>query len=124
MLSAIFNYARRDDTYALAANPVSGTDKRREPPAAALDLFEPDEIEQLARAAAAGLHREPANGRGGPMTLGDDEIAVRCEDDRRDAEMLRVLAYTGLRLGEAITLPRALALAQVTHHQRVADFHS
>lgn len=104
VLSAIFNYARREDTYSLAANPVSATDKRRELPAAALDFFEPDEIEQLAKAAADGRHRKPAIGRGGLMDLGDDEVAARCDEDAQDAEMIRVLAHTGLRIGEALTL--------------------
>lgn len=104
VLSAIFNFACRDDTYELPANPVSRTDKRREPPAAALDFFEPEEIEQLARAAADGQHRLPANGRGGLMDLSEDEIALRCGEDAQDAEAIRVLAYTGLRIGEAVAL--------------------
>lgn len=104
-LSAIFNYAMREDTFALDANPVAGTDKRREPPAAALDFFEPDEIELLAQAAADGAHRSPPNGRGPDlMALTDDEIDLRCTEDAQDAEMIRVLAYTGLRLGEALAL--------------------
>jgi hypothetical protein len=49
MLSAIFNYARREDTFGLPSNPVSATDKRREPPADALDFYEPAEIEALER---------------------------------------------------------------------------
>lgn len=104
-LSAIFNYAMREDTFSLATNPVAGTDKRREPPAAALDFFEPDELELLAKAAADGHHRAPPNGRGpNPMAVTDDEIAMRCAEDAQDAEMIRVLAYTGLRLGEALAL--------------------
>lgn len=105
VLSSIFNYARREDTYQLARNPVSATDKRREPPAAALDFFEPHEIETLARTFSDGAHRAPAYGRGGGvMDLGDDEIAARCDEDAQDAEMLRVLAYTGVRVGEAVGL--------------------
>ena len=105
LLSAIFAYAMREDTYKLPRNPVTATDKRREPPAAALDFYEPHEIEQLARAAADGLHRGPANGRGGKvMDLGESEIAARCAEDAQDAELFRVLAYTGLRLGEIVAL--------------------
>jgi integrase len=105
VLSAIFGYATREDTFSLAANPVSATDKRREPPAAALDFFEPEEIEDLARAAAEGTHRKPPVGRGGKlMDLDADEIATRCEEDAQDAELFRVLAYTGLRIGEALAL--------------------
>lgn len=105
VLSAIFNYGMRDDTFGLPLNPVVGTDKRREPPAAALDFFEPDEIELLASTAASGVHRAPRVGRGGElMNLTDEEIAMRCEEDAQDAEMIRVVAFTGLRLGEALAL--------------------
>jgi integrase len=98
VLSAIFNYATREDTFELPRNPVAGTDKRREPPASALDFFEPEEVEALAGAAAAGQHRRAAVG------LGADEIAARCAEDAQDAEMFRVLAYTGMRLGEVLAL--------------------
>jgi integrase len=98
MLSAIFNYARREDTFGLPSNPVSATDNRREPPAAALDFYESAEIEALAAAAADGLHRTPTD------NVGSDEIAARCAEDAQDAELFRVLAYTGLRIGEAIAL--------------------
>ena len=104
VLSAIFNYARREDAYSLPINPVTPTDKRREPPAAALDFFEPDEIEALPEAAAGGRHRAPPRGRGKLMDLSAEEIAARCDEDAQDAEMLRVLAYTGLRLGEVLAL--------------------
>jgi site-specific recombinase XerD len=58
VLSAMFAYACREDTYALARNPVSATNKRREMPAAVLDFYEPEEIEAVARTAAAGEHRQ------------------------------------------------------------------
>jgi integrase len=99
LLSAIFNYARRADTYGLPANPVEGTTKRREPPPAVLDFYEPEEIEQLAQAAADGRHRSPQSDR-----LGADEIAWRAREDAQDAELFRLAAYTGLRLGELIAL--------------------
>ena len=105
ILSAIFTYACREDTFGLPANPVAGTDKRREPPAAALDFFEPEEIEALSRAAADGAHRKEAIGRGGKvMDLSAEEIATRAVEDAQDGERFRVLAYTGLRLGEALAL--------------------
>ena len=82
VLSAIFNYARREDTYRLPVNPVSGTDKRRELPAAALDFFEPEEIEALARR-RRGAHRKEAIGRGGKlMDLGPEELVARCRRGR------------------------------------------
>ena len=105
VLSAIFTYACREDTFGLPANPVAATDKRREPPAAALDFFEPEEIEALAQAAADGAHRKDAIGRGGKvMDLSPDEIAARAIEEAQDGELFRVLAYTGLRLGEALAL--------------------
>lgn len=99
VLSAIFGYAQRADSFNLPGNPVEGTDKRREPPAAALDFYEPDEVELLARAAADGRHR-----RTSPGGIGPDEIAARCAEDAQDAELFRLLAYTGLRIGEALAL--------------------
>jgi integrase len=99
ILSAIFNYARRPTTYALPTNPVEGTDKRREAPPIALDFHEPEEVEALARAAAAGRHRGPQ-----PTNVPVDEVGARSAEDAQDAELFRVLAHTGLRLGEAVTL--------------------
>jgi integrase len=96
VLSAIFNYATREDTFELPRNLVPGTDKRREPPASAVDFFEPEEVEALASAAAAGRHRRAAVG------LAADEVAARSADDAQDAEMFRVLAYAWMRLGEVL----------------------
>ncbi|MBA3808936.1 MAG: tyrosine-type recombinase/integrase [Solirubrobacterales bacterium] len=99
VLSAIFNYACRVDTHGLPSNPVAGTTKRREPPAAVLDFYEPDEVETIASAAADGSHRgtQPAN-------LSADEITWRAREDAQDGELFRLAAYTGLRLGELIVL--------------------
>jgi integrase len=88
----MFRYACREDTYNLPKNPVDPTDKRPEPPPAALDYFEVEEAEALARAAAAGLHRSRER----------DELDIR--EDLQDAELYRVLFYTGLRVGEAVVL--------------------
>jgi integrase len=99
LLSAMFGYACREDTYALAVNPVSGISKRRELPATVLDYYEPDEIEALAGAAQAGGHRRPPGGE-----LSDDERAWRAWEDSQDGELYRVAAYTGLRLGELLAL--------------------
>jgi integrase len=98
VLSAIFGYAQREDTFSLPSNPATATDKRREAPPAVLDFFEPDEVELLARTAAEGRHRRR------PIGPTDDEIEARCAEDAQDAELLRVLAYTGLRVGEALAL--------------------
>jgi integrase len=99
VLSAMFTYAQREDTYALAHNPVTGTSKRREMPPAVLDFFEPEEIEALARAAEAGGHRG-IQWDGLPA----GEAEWRAWEDRQDAELYRVAAYTGMRLGELLAL--------------------
>jgi integrase len=99
ILAAMFAYACRDDTHALAVNPVRGTSKRREMPAAVLDFYEPEETEALARAAAAGAHRgSPGYG------IDADEFEWRGWEDRQDAELYRFAAYTGMRLGELLAL--------------------
>ncbi|HEY2767936.1 MAG TPA: tyrosine-type recombinase/integrase [Solirubrobacteraceae bacterium] len=99
VLSAIFNYARRADTHGLQANPVEGTTKRREPPPAVIDFYEPEEIEQLARAATEGLHRRPQ-----PPSLVTGEVEWRAREDAQDAELFRLAGYTGLRFGELLAL--------------------
>jgi hypothetical protein len=40
VLQAMFTYSCLSDTYELPSNPVDRTDKRREPPLAALDYYE------------------------------------------------------------------------------------
>ncbi len=88
LLLAVFNYGTR--RAGLPSNPVQGTDKRREPQRASLDTYTVAEVEQLAQALAAGLHRT----RG--AAANDAELA----EDAQDAELVRVAAYTGLRQGE------------------------
>lgn len=99
VLSAIFSYACREDTHNLSANPVQGTTKRRVPPPAVLDFYEPEEIERLAEAAAGGGHR----GKQYPG-LTAEEIAWRSREDAQDADLFRIAAYTGLRFGELLAL--------------------
>src|SRR6202167_3021427 len=99
VLPAIFVYACRADTYGLVSNPVAGTTKRREPLAAVLDFYEPEEVETIASAAADGSHRGVQ-----PHNLSADEITWRGREDAQDGELFRLAAYTGLRLGELIAL--------------------
>jgi integrase len=99
LISAAFNYAIREDTYALARNPAANTTKRREPPPAVLDFYEPDEVEQLARAAELGAHRTNRSVR-----IRDKELAARRREDSQDGDLYRIAAYTGLRLGELLAL--------------------
>ncbi len=99
LISAAFNYAMREDTYAIARNPAAGTTKRREPPPAVLDFYEPDEVETLARAAELGGHRAVRRD-----DVGAKELVARRREDNQDADLYRVAAYTGLRLGELLAL--------------------
>ncbi len=98
LLCAAWTYGMREDTFGLAANPASGTTKRREPPPAVLDFYEPEEVEQLARAAESGIHRKQT----APVTV--EEAAARRHEDQQDASLYRIAAYTGLRLGELLAL--------------------
>ena len=99
LISVAFNYAMREDTYAIASNPAAGTTKRREPPPAVLDFYEPDEVETLERAAELGAHRAAR-----PDRAGEQELAARRREDSQDADLYRIAAYTGLRLGELLAL--------------------
>jgi len=95
VISAIYGYAMREDTYMLPLNPAAGTNKRREPPPKVLDFYEPEEVEALARAAEQGAHRIKSD-----EMIGPDEVSARAAEDHQDAELFRIAAYTGLRLGE------------------------
>ncbi len=97
LLAAMFSYACRGDVLELASNPVDGTDKRHQDPPAALDYYEVHEVEALAGACEHGLHR--AGNVSDP-----DERAARVQEGCRDADAFRLLFYTGLRLGELLTL--------------------
>jgi integrase len=99
LISAAFNYAMRDDTYAITHNLAANTTKRREPPPAVLDFYEPDEVEQLAHAAELGGHRAAHVG-----TVRNDELMARRREDSQDADLYRIAAYTELRLGELLAL--------------------
>jgi len=105
VISAVFGYGQRSTTFNLPANPVRGADKRREPHRGALNYYSPVEIEALARALAAGLHRAPSR----PATRGASNAIIaeptqRQAQDHQDAELVRVASYAGLRLGELLAL--------------------
>lgn len=105
LLHAIFAYAMKPDTYALAANPASGTDVRHEPAPPPLDHYEAHEVEALARACERGEQRAKApNYRGQPAELSEQEIAARQAEDHQDADLFRVMFYSGVRLGEVVAL--------------------
>ncbi len=82
--SAVFNYGRKPSTFALPANPASDADRRRERHPDALVFYTPEEVEAVARALAAGEHRDPSR----PAMTGG-ETAARRADDEQDAELVR-----------------------------------
>jgi integrase len=98
ILAAMFSYGCRPDSFNLASNPAAATDKRREDPPPALDYYEVEEVEALARACEAGDHQSART------ILDPEELAARQAEGHQDAEAFRLLFYTGLRLGEVLTL--------------------
>jgi integrase len=94
IVCAAFNYGMKPTTYSLPTNPALGTDRRRVPEPGVLLFYSPEEIEAIARSLEAGFHRPEVSAR--------DELE-RFED-HRDAEAIRVAAYSGLRLGELLAL--------------------
>jgi integrase len=99
VISAIYGYGMREDSYRLTLNPAAATTKRREPPPAVLDFYETEEVEAIACAAEAGAHREVTR-----LTHDDSELETRAGENRQDAELYRIATYTGLRLGELLAL--------------------
>jgi integrase len=99
LVCAIYSYGCKESTFALAHNPARAADRRAEPERARLDFYSPEEVEALARALTAGLHRD----RTAPA-VGPEEAAARAAEDRQDGELVRVAAYAGLRRGELVAL--------------------
>ena len=99
LICAIFNYGTRPSTYGPTSNPAQHADRRREPDAAPLAFYSPEQIETLARAVADGAHRDPFR-----PALSPAEIAARGREDNQDAELIRVAGYAGLRRGELVAL--------------------
>jgi integrase len=99
LICAIFSYGMRPSTYGLPSNPARRADRRREPDPSPLAFYSPEQVEALARALAAGGHRDPTR-----PAVGDDESVARAREDSQDAELIRVAAYAGLRRGELVAL--------------------
>ena len=102
LLHALFEFARREDSFGLPSNPFAGTTKRPEDGAKPIETFEPEEIRAIARAARAGLHR----GKGGyahSVYSAETEREWR-RINEQDAALFTVAACTGLRLGELVAL--------------------
>lgn len=99
LVCAIFNYASQAATYGLTENPAASSDRRREPEPARLDYYSPREVEILAQALEVGAHRDP-----NAPAVDHREAAARSDEDRQDADIVRIAAYTGLRRGELVAL--------------------
>ncbi|MCW3040130.1 MAG: site-specific integrase [Solirubrobacterales bacterium] len=102
VLATVYSWGRRAENHELPSNPVEAVSKRKEGPVGGFDYYEVHEAEQLADALATGAHRPQRD-------VDDAEAVARAVEDAQDAEMVRVLFYVGLRLGEA----RALRWADV-----------
>ena len=87
VIAAAFAYGMRESSgLGLTANPAKATDKRRELNPGDLVYYSREEVEAIARA----FENEPR--------------AARDADPMLDAELVRVSAYAGLRLGELLAL--------------------
>ncbi len=98
-LRAVFYFGAKPATFGRTHTPVVHAARRREPDRSPLAYYSPAEIEALARALERGLHRS----KGRPIAS-DAVRRQRAEEDEQDAELIRVAAYTGLRLGELLAL--------------------
>ena len=103
--SILEHASRRPDRFGITENIARATAKRREPPAAVLDFYEPEEVAALTRAAREGRHRDPRR----PAVSEEERREGRLADEQ-DAALYTVAAFTGLRLGEL----RALRWRQVS----------
>lgn len=85
VLSSIFEYAMREETFGLPGNPVRGVDKRREPDATPIDFYEAEEVFALARAAAQGLHPVSVKSFMGHSKITTTERHLHARSRRTDA---------------------------------------
>jgi integrase len=99
VLHAIFEYAKREDSFGLRENPVAGTVKRPEEGDRPVETFEPEEVWAIAEAARSSLHR--TRPQYGYSEETNDEWQ-RIND--QDAAFYVVAACTGMRLGELCAL--------------------
>jgi integrase len=94
IIAAAFNYGMRESAFGLPTNPALAADVRREPHPGVLIYYSPAEVEAIATALTEGSRRTRMQDRS------PDQITL----DEQDAELVRVAAYTGLRLGELLAL--------------------
>jgi integrase len=97
IIVAIFSFGMQSSRFNLPANPAIRSDRRRVQAPGALIFFTPEEVEALARALAAGLHREA-------RPYHESRLPQQVQEDEQDSEAVRIAAYTGLRLGELLAL--------------------
>ena len=97
-LHAIFEFARREDSFGLPGNPFKGTTKRPVDGVKPIETFEPEEILAVAAAARSGLHRTAC--RFEKDRFSAETSQERDRMNRQDAAMITIAACTGLRLGE------------------------
>ena len=98
VLHAIFEFARREETFALPDNPATATSKRPEDGPSPVETFEPEEIRSIAEAARAGLHRRRS---GYPQSVFSAETEREWRRiNAQDASLFIIAATTGLRIGE------------------------
>jgi integrase len=98
VLHAIFEYARREETFGPPENPVARTTKRPEDETGPIETFEPDEIRAIAAVARQGRHRHRTGYKHSVYSVETEREWRRMND--QDASLFVIAAMTGLRLGE------------------------
>jgi integrase len=101
VIVSIFNHGMRESTFGLPRNPALTTDRRREPDRPPLLFYSPEEIESLALSLAEGKHRSLAEEK---HQENPERSPAELAEDAQDAELVRLAAYAGLRLGELLAL--------------------
>jgi integrase len=97
-MHAIFEFARREETYGLQRNPFAQTTKRPVDGAKPVETFEPEEILAVAAAARSGLHRTLSKFETNRLSAENREEWRRTNE--QDAAMIIIASCTGLRMGE------------------------
>jgi integrase len=94
-LANVFEYATREDVFALPVNPVRRAEKRREDYTKPPETFTAEQVLALSRAARAGLHV-----RGGRRWASAEDDLEQEKANIQDAVIYTVAGFTGLRQGE------------------------
>lgn len=96
-ISAVYGYGCKPSTFGLPHNPATDAVRRRETEPAPLPFYSVEELEQVARALENGLHRNE-------VVKAQTEQEWHEWENRRDADLVRLAAFTGLRAGELAAL--------------------